>query len=399
MSDAMTTSAPPVVDPAELREMRAAVHTMVAALHGDDDPRLPAVDGGARREAWRRTAEEHSLLGLHQPVEVGGQGLSSAYSILVAQAHGHHLARSPFLGSQVLAAPVLLANASTDQQRRLLSPLLAGVATATLAGADRGLLGTGVAAGTGGPLAPTAPERPILTRTADGSRLSGSAPFVCDAASVDWLLVLADVEGTDDLGVVVVQQGAPGLSTTPQDTIDTTRNRARVDLDRTLGEELGNVTVAGLRAALAESTVLLAAEAVGGARASLDSTMDYVRLRHQFDRPIGSFQTVQHRLADLHGDLEAAQACVEAAATALDRVIGSPVSDAELLADLVDAASLAKSVAADAFVLIARETVHLHGGIGFTWEHDAHLYYKRALADLSLLGHPADHRRALVASW
>ncbi|KRF00982.1 hypothetical protein ASG88_11325 [Nocardioides sp. Soil777] len=385
-----------VVDREELREMREAVHTMVGALRSGDDPRLPAPDEATRRALWRRMAEEHALLGLHLPPEHGGQGLSASFSALVAEAHGHHLVRSPFLGSQVLAAPVLMATASEDQRRRLLTPLLEGHATATLAGADRGMLlldapATGRSTGD--------PERPVVTRTADGPLLTGRAPFVCDASGADWLLVLAEVEGRDELTVVVVQPGARGLATSPQRTLDTTRSRTVLDLDATPGEELGHVTPDGLRRALAESTVMVAAEAVGGARACLDSTLEYVRLRHQFDRAIGSFQAVQHQLADLFGELESAEACVDAAASALDSVPAAVPATPAGLAELVEAASLAKAVAADTFVHVARETVHLHGGIGFTWEHDAHLYYKRALADLSLLGHPAEHRRALVADW
>jgi alkylation response protein AidB-like acyl-CoA dehydrogenase len=245
-------------------------------------------------------------------------------------------------------------------------------------------------------------ERPVLVRSPQGPRLSGSAPFVCDAAGADLILVLATVEATDDLAVVVVGPDADGLRTTAQDTIDTTRTPASLDFDRTPGEELERVSIHGLARALGEASVLVAAEAVGGARACLDSSLDYVRLRHQFDRPIGSFQAVQHLLAELHGELESAQACVEEAARILDRIPDAAALDTRSeqdVAELMEASSLAKSVAADTFVHVARETVHLHGGIGFTWEHDAHLYYKRALADLSLLGNPADHRRVLVASW
>lgn len=385
------------VGPAELRELREAIHTSVAALHDGDDPRNPAPRRQERRDGWRRMAEEASLLGLSQPVATGGQGVSSSFTVLVAEAHGHHLVRSPFLASQALSAPLLAFNASPEQQQRLLAPLLAGEATATLAGAGDGMLCLpGYGASTGGP------ERPVLARGPHGPKLNGTAPFVCDVSDADLILVLATVEGTDDLTAVVVEPDADGLSVTAQETIDTTRTRARLDFDDTPGEELERVSVGGLVRALAEASVLVAAEAVGGARSCLDSTLGYVKMRHQFDRPIGSFQAVQHVLAELHGELESAQACVEEAARVLDRVPDARALDSRPehdIVELVAAASLAKSIAADTFVHVARETVHLHGGIGFTWEHDAHLYYKRALADLSLLGHPADHRRALVAGW
>jgi alkylation response protein AidB-like acyl-CoA dehydrogenase len=330
------------LDRAELRELRDAIHASVAALHKSDDPRNPPPAERERRQAWRRMAEEASLLGLSQPVATGGQGTSSSFALLVAEAHGRYLVRSPHLATQALAVPMLVFNASPEQQQRMLAPLLVGETTATLAGGGNAMLTLGSYGATAGVLGE--PERPMLVRGPEGPQLSGTASFVCDGSDADLVVVLATVDGSDDLTVAVVDPEAKGLGVTEQPTIDSTRSRARLDFDGTPVVELARVTVGGILRALAESSVLVAAEAVGGARACLDSTVDYVRLRHQFERPIGSFQAVQHLLADLHGELESAQACVEEAARILDRFPDARALDSRSeqdTAELAEAGSLA----------------------------------------------------------
>jgi len=215
---------------------------------------------------------------------------------------------------------------------------------------------------------------------ADGDVLTGKDAFVAHGAAAQALVV------TSTTGAWLVRAGAPGLTVTAQTTMDKTRPLARVTLDGVAGEPLADAAAAIARAH-ACGFIVLAAEALGGAQAALDKTVAYSRERVQFGRPIGSFQAYKHRLADLVIEIEQARSAVWWAACAFDE--GS--DDAEL------ALHAAKSFAADTFFLCAGNMIQLHGGIGFTWEHDAHLYFKRARAIQTALGNGSWHRERVAA--
>ncbi len=221
--------------------------------------------------------------------------------------------------------------------------------------------------------------------TGGGWRLDGHKSFVLDGHVAETVVVA----GRSDTGVALflVDGDAPGLSRTLLPTVDQTRRLARLELSgvpaRLLGSE--DSGPAALEHALDLAAVALAAEQVGGARRCLDMTIAHACRRVQFGRPIGSFQAVQHRGADMHLEVESARS---ASAWATDALV-------QRSSDLPRAASTAKVTCSDAFTFVATETIHLHGGLGFTWDHDAHLYFKRAKSSRQLFGEPAWHRDRL----
>ncbi|MEA2827648.1 MAG: hypothetical protein QOG43_2087 [Actinomycetota bacterium] len=216
-----------------------------------------------------------------------------------------------------------------------------------------------------------------------GWRLDGHKSFVVDGWVADTLLV-AGRTGTDGgVALFVVDGDAPGLTATRLATVDMTRQQTRVELSATPGRLVGDETAFDLLLDLAAT--LLAAEQVGGVQRCLDMTVAHVRRRVQFGRPIGSFQAVQHRCADMLLEVESARSASAWATHAA--ASGS--------AERPRAAATAQVVASDAYAFVATETIHLHGGLGFTWDHDAHLYFKRAKSSRLLFGDPRFHRQRL----
>jgi alkylation response protein AidB-like acyl-CoA dehydrogenase len=257
------------------------------------------------------------------------------------------------LGSLALAAQAIAAGGSAAQQAEWLPALLSGELIAGYVH-DNEL-------------------------TADGDILSGSDRFVAHGAAARLFVV------TSNTGAWIVPADGAGVCVTAQTTMDQTRPYARVALAGAKGEPLANGPAA-IQAALRAGFVTVAAEALGGAQAALDRTVSYARERVQFGRPIGSFQAYKHRLADMMIEIEQARSAVYWAACAVDE--GS--DEAEL------AVHSAKSFAADTYFMCAGNMIQLHGGIGFTWEHDAHLYFKRARAIQSMLGSGNWHREKIA---
>ena len=199
------------------------------------------------------------------------------------------------------------------------------------------------------------------------------------------------------VALFAVENGATGLRRHPCQTLDLTRPLAAVTLDQTpaalVGAEFG--AEVPLRTALDLALVLMAVEQVGGAQRCLDETVAYAKQRIQFDRPIGSFQAVKHALVDVLLVVEMARSAADVAVAAADAYLAAPGEDTAR--SLALAASLAKATCSEAYSHTAEETLHLHGGIGFTWEHDAHLHYRRARATELFLGTPDSHRDRLAA--
>ncbi len=224
--------------------------------------------------------------------------------------------------------------------------------------------------------------------TADGGswRLDGHKSFVLDGHVADTLVVAARSDA--GVGLFLVDGDASGLVRTSLPTLDLTRKQARLTFEATPARLLGADGGAGpvLARVLDVAAAALASEQVGGAQRCLDMTVEHVRSRVQFGRPIGSFQAVQHRCADMLLEVESARSAAMDAALAVER--GSD--------DLPTAAAMAKAVCSDAYAYVAAETIHLHGGLGFTWDHDAHLYFKRAKSSRLLFGDPRHHREQLA---
>ena len=274
---------------------------------------------------------------------------------VVAEELGAALACVPYLSTAVLAAAVV-------------GEVPAGVATVAFVD-DRGRWDDAGAAVTASP-------------TGGGWALDGHASFVLDGTAADVLVVAAGPS------LFVVEAGAPGLARSPLATVDRTRRLARLELVGTPARMLG-AGGAGrpvLDRALDLGAVALAAESVGGARRCLDLALAHVRSRFQFGRPLGGFQAIQHALADVLVDVESARAAAYAAAwTATARPDGLP-----------EAAAMAKACCSEAFARAAAVALHLHGALGFTWDHDVHLWFKRARSSQLLLGDPAFHRERLA---
>ena len=334
------------------------------------------------RDLWTAVSRDLGLCGVHIPERYGGQGLGFVELGIVAEEMGRALLVAPYFASVVLAASAIMNAANDRQMAQLLPAIAAGETIATLALAEPS--GRWDAAGV------------ALTATTDGEvhRLDGVKSFVVDGCSADLIVVLGRACGScgdDGLAFFAAAATAAGLERTPLTTLDATRRQARLVFSGVRAQMLGELGsgAAALSRTLDHAAVALANEMVGGAQRVLDMALDYVKARVQFGRSIGSFQAIKHRLADLLLEVELAKAAAyHAAEVAGDE---SP--------DLPAVASLAKACASDAFVLAASENIQLHGGIGFTWEHDAQLYFRRARSSAALLGDAAHHREQVARRW
>ena len=336
---------------------------------------------------WRVLAAEVGCAGLLIPESHGGAGASYREAAVVAEEAGRAVAPVPYLGSAVVATAAVLSAGDAE----LLSGLAAATVTAALAvpfASKPG--GSGQPGGSGKPGAgPVATVRITLPQPGDAAgqaRLTGVVTGVTDALPASVLLVPAD--GVPS-GLYAVAAGAPGLTVTPVVSLDQTRPLADLTLDSVPARALASGPDAdrAVAAALAAGAAMLASEQLGVAERCLEMTVAYLKERYQFARPVGSFQALKHRAADLWVAISQARAAARYAAACL--------ADGD--ADAPVAVALAKAACGDAATLAARECVQLHGGIGFTWEHPAHLYLKRATSSSIAFGTPDWHRAALAS--
>ncbi|MFK4100300.1 acyl-CoA dehydrogenase family protein [Streptomyces sp. NPDC019531] len=323
---------------------------------------------------WRQMADQLGLQGLALPEAYGGSGGGSVELGLVLEELGRSLLPSPFFATVALAGQALAASDDEVAKARWLPAIADGSLTATLAVAEES-----------GSWRPEDVEA-RATRHADGWTLSGTKMFVIDGHRADLLLVVA----RDDTGpgLFAVDGTARGVTRARLDTLDPTRRLARIDLDSAPALRIGphEDASAYLRTVTDLAVVALAAEQVGGAQACLDAAVEYAKIRVQFGRPIGSFQAIKHKCADL---LLGAEGARSAAYHALAVAAENP-------ADLPAPAAVAAAYCAEAFSHAAKENIQIHGGIGYTWEHDAHLYLKRAKSSEHLFGGPVAHRARLA---
>jgi alkylation response protein AidB-like acyl-CoA dehydrogenase len=341
---------------------------------------LSQVEAGASYDQalWRTLAAEMGLAGMAVPERLGGGGASLREAAVVVEELGRGLAPVPYLSSAVVATTALL---SAGEGGDLLSKLAAGESVAVLA-VPLSTAPLSAATLSTAPLS-TAPRTPWSAGvTVDDGRLSGVVTSVADALAADVLLVAAGD------GLYVVDATADGVTRTPVVSFDLTRPLADVTLTgatcRLLAE--GPAAASAVSFALTVGAALLASEQLGVAEWCLDSTVEYVKVRHQFGRPVGSFQAVKHRLADVWVEVTQARAVARYAA---DRA-------ATAHPDLPVAASLAQAYVGSVAVKAAEEAVQLHGGIGFTWEHPAHLFLKRAKSSAVAFGTADWHRQELA---
>ncbi|MGA8545115.1 MAG: acyl-CoA dehydrogenase family protein [Mycobacterium sp.] len=354
----------------EQRALRSAVADLMARHCGETQVRaLMATDTGLDHQVWHELAAM-GLTGLLIGEEYGGAGASPVEMSIAMEEMGRALLVSPFLSTAVLV-PSLLAEVGDAAECSAVLPRIAAgdlVATVAFAEDDSARLPATIATSAGA--------------IGDAWHLTGYKHFVLDGQSAALFYVLA---GTDSgPAVFAVEAGAAGVAVTPLTTVDPTRKQCRlqfVDTPARLVGRLG-VGVEVFTAALDRAAVALVSEQAGGARRVVEMAAEYAKTRYQFGRAIGSFQAVKHMCADML--LEA-----ESAVSAARYVAGSFAEQApSRIADL----ALAQAYCSDAFVFVAATNIQLHGGIGFTWEHPAHLYLRRARSAAQLLGSPAWHR-------
>lgn len=343
-------------------------------------------DGGT---AWRLLAEQVGAQGLAVPERFGGAGFGPQEVHVVMEELGHALAEVPFLSSSVLATQALLGCETSPARDTWLGRLAEGSATAALAWEEDGGDHAREETDTNGASVPrcfAAHTRATPPAAADASgrwRITGRKPRVLDAATADVLVVAAG--GDDGPALFAVAPDAEGVTLAGRVPLDLTRPRADVAFDRAEALPLAFHGDRVLADALTAATTALTAEQVGGAARCVEMTVEYAGAREQFGRPIGSFQAVKHRLADMYVALESARSLSYAAAFSLAS------GDAEAWVD----ASAAKAACSEAYREISGEAIHLHGGIGVTWEHEAQRHFKRAHGSASLFGAPEWHRRRL----
>jgi alkylation response protein AidB-like acyl-CoA dehydrogenase len=344
--------------------------------------RLMETDAGCDPEVWRQLSQDLGLTAIHIPESYGGQGFGIGELAIAVEEMGRALLCSPYFASTVMAATAILKAGSEDQKQILLPDIASGETIATLAIAEESgtWSGSGVA----------------MTATAAGGkyRLDGTKSFVLDGHTAGLIVVLARTPGSsgaEGLSFFTVAGDAAGLERTKLDSMDPTRKLARLSFAGVEADLLGDEGAAAvpLRQTLDIAAICLANEMVGGAERLRESAVEYANMRVQFGRAIGSFQSLKHKAADMLLDVELAKSAAYYAAAAADE------DDEEISA----LASLAKAAAADAYMQTAIHTVQIHGGIGFTWDNDTHLWFKRAKSSEVFLGDAAYHRERLMQQW
>jgi alkylation response protein AidB-like acyl-CoA dehydrogenase len=338
-----------------------------------DVRRTMETERGYDPDLWRQLADM-GLLGLIVDTAHGGSGGGPMELELVMEEIGAALLCSPFLSSAVLATALLNACGDEATNKRLLPALVSGdkIATAALTGDKAGWTKNDVS----------------VTARLGGDRwaLDGVASYVTHGQTADVLLVVASV-GTD-VGIFEVDAKAEGLQVTPLSTFDLTLRLAKLSFKAVSARRIGTAGWDAVKAALDMTLVALAGEQAGGARRSLDMTVEYGKNRIQFGRPIAGFQALKHMAADMLLESESATSAARNAAKQL----------AEGSASVDNAVSLAAFACADAFTTVTAASIQMHGGIAFTWDYPAHLYFRRARADAQLFGNPSFHRERYLMS-
>lgn len=329
---------------------------------------------GYDEAVWKQMAEQLGLQSLIIPEEFGGSGYTYVELIVVLEEMGRALLCAPYFSTVALATNALLQAGDDAANKELLPGIASGETIATLAFTEENGRWdeSGIEA--------------TATQDGDTWKLSGTKMFVIDGHTADLLIVAARTPA--GVSLFHLPADAAGVTRTALSTMDQTRKQARVELADApatlLGTDGGGWEV--LSQVLDLAAVALAAEQVGGAQMCLDMAVEYAKVRVQFGRPIGSFQAIKHKCADMLLEVESAKSAAYYAGWCA----------AEMNDELPSVASLAKAYCSEAYFHAAAENIQIHGGIGFTWEHPAHLYFKRAKSSELLFGDPTYHRELLA---
>jgi alkylation response protein AidB-like acyl-CoA dehydrogenase len=370
----------------EQQELRESVRRFLA-----DRVPLPRVrelmdsTDGSDETVWKYAGSQLGLQAIAIPEEYGGAGFSFTEQAIVLEELGAALYPGPYLASAVLAATALLASSDDAAKRDLLPSIASGQTVATLAFTeDDGSWEPDAIRLAAIRLA--ASQAAASQASGGGWVLDGHKSFVLDGHSADLILAVARTGAS--LSLFAVLADADGLARTALPTLDQTRRLARLQFSATparlIGTEGDGAAILGRT--LDVAAIAQAAEQLGGAQRALDMAVSYAKIRHQFGRPIGSFQAIKHRCADLLLEVESLRSAVVYAAAAV----------AEESTEVPVLAAMVKALASDTYFHVAAENIQIHGGIGFTWEHNAHLYFKRAKACELFLGDASYHRERLA---
>ncbi len=336
--------------------------------------KLMESDVGFDEDVWKQATEQLGLAGLAIPENYGGLGYGAVELGIVLEEMGRSLFCGPYFSSVVMAANAVIASGDEDAMLQDLPRIASGEARYSVCSYEDA---------SGFDLAMTSGE---AFTDADQYLVSATKDYVIDGATATDYLVFAKVHG--DLSLFHVSGDSEGVTRTPTETLDQTRKLARVEFSSTPARLIGKV---GAGAEIYEkmlnvAVAALSVEMVGGAQACLDMAVEYSKVRIQFGRPIGSFQAIKHKCADMLVEVESAKS---AAYYAMWALANDPV-EAQI------SSPLAKAFCGDAYYFAAAENIQIHGGIGFTWEHDAHLYFKRAKSSQMLFGSSSEFRSILA---
>jgi alkylation response protein AidB-like acyl-CoA dehydrogenase len=331
-------------------------------------------ESGFDRAVWAQMAEQMGLQGLHTPEEFGGSGFTYVELGIVLEEMGRALLCAPFFSTVVLAANALLLTGDQAAKKDYLPGIASGETIATLAFTEPS-----------GKWDESGIEMQA-SKSADGYTLTGTKMYVLDGHTADLILVVARTDA--GISLFAVDGDADGLTRTPLSTMDQTRKQARLDFEGTPARLIESEGIGWdfMARVLDLVAVGLAAEQVGGAQKVLEMAVEYAKVRVQFGRPIGSFQAIKHKCADMLLEVESAKSAA---------YYGMWCA-AEMDDELPSVASMAKAYCSEAYFHAAAENIQIHGGIGFTWEHPAHLYFKRAKSSELLFGDPTYHRELLA---
>jgi alkylation response protein AidB-like acyl-CoA dehydrogenase len=344
--------------------------------------RLMETEAGWDRDGWRALNTELGLTAVRIPEAYGGHGFGFGEHCIVLEEMGRALVCAPYFASTVLAAGAIL-NAGAEAQKQALLPRIAsGDTVATLACTEDN--GQWDAAGT----------TLVATSSDGGYRLDGHKSFVLDGHTADLIVVMARAPGSSGnsgLSLFTVSGSAAGLTRRMLKTMDPTRKLARLEFSGVKATLLGEAGAAAapFERTMIEAAICLANEMVGGAERLREDAMAYAAMRVQFGRAIASFQSMKHKAADMLLDVELAKSAAYFAAAALD--------DGD--ADIAATASLAKACASETYLQTAIHAIQIHGGIGFTWDNDTHLWFKRAKSSEVLFGDATHHREQMMRNW
>ena len=359
----------------EQEELRKVVKDFLNAKSSEATVReLMETEAGYDTAVWSQMGEQLGLQGLIIPEEYGGSGYSYVELIVVLEEMGRRLLCAPYFSTVALAANALIHSGDDDAKAEYLPGIASGETIATIAFTEPNgrwdESGITIEA----------------TKAGDGYTITGEKLYVLDGTIADLIIVAARTNGA--VSLFAVAGDAAGLTREALSTMDQTRKQARLTFADTpgklIGAEGGGWPI--LEQVLDLAAVALAAEQVGGAQECLEMAVQYAKDRVQFGRPIGSFQAIKHKCADMLLEVESAKSAAYYAGWCAS----------ELNDELPSVASLAKSYCSEAYFHTTAENIQIHGGIGFTWEHPAHLYFKRAKSSELLFGDPTYHRELLA---